>query len=66
MASVGTHLNLCYIHESFVPFLFLFLLTAGGILRRHVAISVVCSYVIFLVIKPLGIHKRDSNFIKQK
>jgi hypothetical protein len=36
VVSVGTHLNFYYIHGSFIPFLFLFLLIAGSILRRHI------------------------------
>jgi hypothetical protein len=39
LVSGGTHLNSCYIHDSFFPFLFLLLLIAGGILRRHMSVS---------------------------
>jgi hypothetical protein len=50
------HIKFYYIHDSFIPFLFLFLLIAGGILRRNMAYL----YVIFLVMKPLGIKKRTQ------
>jgi hypothetical protein len=46
-------------HDSFFPFLFLFLLIAGGILRQYM--SVYLCYRIFLVVKPHVIKKRNSN-----
>jgi hypothetical protein len=59
--SVGTHLNFYYVHDSFFSFLFLFLLTVGGILRRHMSVSMfICA--IFLVMTPLEIKTRNSNF----
>jgi hypothetical protein len=36
---VGKHLNSYHIHDSFIPFLFLFLMTAGSILHRHMSVS---------------------------
>jgi hypothetical protein len=35
-----THLNFSYIHDTFFPFLFLFLLIADGIFCGHVSITV--------------------------
>jgi hypothetical protein len=61
LVSVGTHLNFSYIQDSFFPFLFLFLLISGGILHKHMSVSMLYSYVTFLVIKPLGIKKRNSS-----
>jgi hypothetical protein len=49
LLSVGTYLNFCYIHDSFFPFLFLFLLIAGGIIRQHMSVSNI--YVIFLELR---------------
>jgi hypothetical protein len=53
--SVGTHLNFCYSHDSFFPFLFLFSLFAGGrpLLRLHMSVSMFIFY--------FGIKKRNSN-----
>jgi hypothetical protein len=45
VVSFGTRLNFYYIHDSFVPFLFLFLLSAGGTLRRHMSISMFICYL---------------------
>jgi hypothetical protein len=59
LVSVGTHLIFYYIQDSFFPFLFLFLLISGGILHKHMPVSML--YVTFLVIKPLGIKKRNSS-----
>jgi hypothetical protein len=56
VVSVGTHLKFYY---SSFPFLFSFLLTAGGkILRPHTC-PLVCICVIRLVIKQLGIQKSN-------
>jgi hypothetical protein len=62
VVSVGTHLNFYYIHDSFFNFLFLFLLIAGGILRR--TCPLVCLYVMLLVIKTLGIKRTQLKFRK--
>jgi hypothetical protein len=45
--SVGTRLNFCYIYDSFCPFMFLFLLIAGGILRRYMSIGILQYHLIF-------------------
>jgi len=44
VVSVGTHLRLYYIHDSYFASLFLFLLTAGGILCQHMSVS---NFVLF-------------------
>jgi hypothetical protein len=57
VVSVGTNLNFYYIHDSFIPFLFI--LPVGGILRRHMSVSML--YATVLVFIPLGIKERNSN-----
>jgi hypothetical protein len=57
VVSVETHLNFYYMYDSFIPFSFLFLLTADFVNTC----PLVCSYVIFLVIKPLELIKCNSN-----
>jgi hypothetical protein len=58
VVSIGTHLNFYYIHDSFIPFLFsIYWLQAVYFINTC---PLVCLYVIFFVIKPLGIKKRNS------
>jgi hypothetical protein len=57
--SVGTHLNLYYIHDSFFPFCFYFH-WMQAVYFVHTW-TLVCFKVILLVIKPLGIKKCNSN-----
>jgi hypothetical protein len=44
VVSVGTDLIFCYIHDSFFPILFLYLLIAGSILHPHMAVSMFIYY----------------------
>jgi hypothetical protein len=57
LVSVGTHLNFYYIHDSFFPFLLLFFLIAGGIVR-HMSISMFICYCPGN--QSVGIQKRNS------
>jgi hypothetical protein len=57
--SVGTHLNLCCIHDLIIPFWFYFYwLQAAYFADTY---PLVCLNVIFLVIKPLVIQKSNWN-----
>jgi hypothetical protein len=57
MVPVGTHLNFYYTHDSF-PFCF-YCYWLQAVYFVHTSL-LVCLYVIFLLIKPLGIKKCNS------
>jgi hypothetical protein len=58
VVSVGTHLNICYMHDSFIPFFFIL---TDNMWYTSLTDARCYVYVVFLVIKPLGIKKRNSN-----
>jgi len=56
---VETYLNFCCIHYSFIYFFVFILLIAGGMLCRHMSISMFIHC--FLTIRPLGINTCSSD-----